>query len=195
MTHTSGNRLDLHLAAIFFSLIEIDLGWRSNLSCFTNSKLTEFLLTPTVQVAIICDSQGVDGTSSDTCHSFLVEELDEHGNRGDINLFSETELAFETSAPSVQITLISQDEGVVVTASDRDNSLVLKGLQDHGSLRARSTTVSSGAELASTLGEKVPISGKGQSVVGSTSDLEESSHVVVLLGSRETLVLSLLTHP
>jgi hypothetical protein len=182
--------LDL-LLTIDFLLGEFNLLRQLNDSLFSHAKLAEFRLSPPVKASLLGDSQRVEGTGSNELDRLSVESLHKLGSGGDFNALGQSQLSLEASAPGVHVGLVSKDQGVELSASNLSDSFVSQRLQNLRSESLFGPSVSDRAIQAWAIGEYVAISGHVEGVVLARHHVLQVTHVVLLLDSRWSVVLSL----
>lgn len=141
--HDLGVRLFLQL---LFRFLDWDSLGKSDFSLLSASKLAHLGFSPAIELTLVSNGKGIVSTTADIVDQgslpllAVVEGFDILGSASNLDTVSETELAFETSAPSVHIVFASQGERMVFTASNLDDPVVSERLQY---LRIRSFSRSS----------------------------------------------------
>ena len=97
-----------------------------------DAKLPEPALAPPPYVPFAGDRETKEGPTGYVVHGFPVECLDVVGGARDLGALRDAQLALEATAPGVDVGFIGQNEGVVLSAGDLDDTLVSQGLQDRG---------------------------------------------------------------
>jgi hypothetical protein len=69
-------------------------------------------------------------------------------------------LAFKATTPCVEVTLVSENQGVMLSTGDLNNTLVTKRLQNLRFLSGSRTSVSSSTESANTMAKNITITGQ-----------------------------------
>lgn len=145
-------------------------------SLLPNTKLSHLSLSPSIQSTLFGDSKGVISSSINSLNRFPIESLDILRSRCNLDTLGQTKLALKSSSPRVNIEFICQDQGVGLTTSDLDDSLISKWFQDLWGEHLFGASVASCAKGTRAITEHITIPGQVESVVPSTGDLLKVAH-------------------
>ena len=165
------------------------MGWQFHNLSLSDSELAHTSLSPSIHGSIVYDSKRVERSSRDVRHIqdtiLVVEELDELRRCGNLDSLRETELAFEATTPSVEISLVSHNHRVAITTCDHCNALISQRFQNLRLLSSPGAAMTSHALVTRTHAEHVAIARQVERVVLTTGDGQEPAHVLVLLRARQ----------
>ena len=168
-------------------LWELDLLWDSDFSLLATAKLTKFSLSPTPNGSVLKNRHWVHGSTSDVRHRLAIEYFDILGSRCNFNALWESQLAFEASSPSKDVSLICEDQSVIFSTWNLDNPLVSQRLQNGWIVLPLGTTMANSTIGAWSVGENIPISSQVDRVIATSTYHHKVTHwvfVLLMLGSR-----------
>lgn len=152
-------------------------------SLVLGAKLPKAGLTPAPNVTILSNRQAEKGAASDVVDGLPVEGLDVLRGTSDLHALADTELALESTPPCIDVSLVSEDQAMVFTTSDLDDTLVSQRFQNRRGESTPGSTMPDGALDTGAIGEDVTISGQVEGVVTAALHEHEMAHVFMLLSS------------
>jgi hypothetical protein len=176
-------------------VVNLDLLRQLNESLVLCPELSEPSLAPTPNIAVTSNGKTEEWTAGNIVNWLAIERFDVLGSTSNLSALADSKLAFKASSPSIHISFVSQNQWVMLTAGNLDDSLVSKWLEDGRSELGPCTSVAGSTGNAWTVGENITVTAQMEGVVTATLDEHQVAHIVVkllllnLLGARGGSVL------